>query len=175
MAKINARGAYKLAEVTAEHKGVDYDKRPTVWRYVFVYRSDGTVLKRHVSTQRDGEEKDTRTSSTYSVFGKLGKASAELGTFGARDRLAAALTGRGYTVIDDDTLRSEQAAARLYDACTGSGKSVTSVNKTSVDLGSKFGGQIYSTCPDCQRRVKPVRNRYTRGEWCLPRHKPREH
>jgi hypothetical protein len=172
MAKVSARGSYEVAKVTAE-RAHDDEERPYTYRYAFVYRSDGAVLNRLVSSQEGDGKRDVRISSGYSVFAKFQTPIPDGST--ARDRLATALARRGYSVISEETLRAEEHDRRRYDACPGSGKVAGNIEQTSWDIGPKFGGRLWSTCPDCQRGVKPVRNRYSGGRWVLPRHKPRDY
>ncbi len=120
MAKISARGAYKVAEVEAslyiperhygasEHGPAFTSPEDTV-RYVFVVRSDGAIL---VANRIDGGYRDGRRGG-YSVWartGERGVASLRKDVHGAVEALVRALERRGYQVTDS------RVVARMFES-----------------------------------------------------------
>jgi hypothetical protein len=59
MAKINARGAHEVARWEGFREGTDEDGTPYSYRFLFLLRSDGKVLRRLADKDLGG---------TYSIF-----------------------------------------------------------------------------------------------------------
>jgi hypothetical protein len=106
MAKVNARGAYEVATVTAErHFGPTTYGGPETTRVRFVLRSDGAILSKIVWNQPDGGERRAH-NGTFTHWGnRTIKADHR-----NRETLVRVLARYGYAEVTAEQLTAERKA-----------------------------------------------------------------